>query len=118
MARSSAEAEYRAVACLTSELLWLKQLLRTFQISLDTTMLLCDSKSAIQLATNPSCTGRTKHVDIDCHFIREHVDSKFIKLIHVTTKQQLADILTKPLPKPLFQDLVSKLGITNIYLPT
>src|ERR1044072_1056936 len=118
VARSSAEAEYRALACLTSELLWLKQLLRTFHVQFNTFMVLSDSKSAIQLATNPSNTGRTKHVDIDCHFIRQHIASKFLSLIHVSSKQQLADVFTKALPRLLLHELIPMLGILNIYLPT
>src|ERR1044072_8468351 len=106
------------LASLTRELLWLKQLLRSFHISVSSTMVLCDSKSAIQVATNPTCNDRTKHIDIDCHFICEHVAAGFLNLIHVTSKNQLADVLTKALPKPLFHILISKLGILNIYSPT
>lgn len=118
VARSSAEAEYHALAAVTSELLWLKQLLRAFDIPLQTSMVFSDSKSAIQLAHNPTCHERSKHVDIDCHFIREHVQTGFLNLIHVKSQDQLADPLTKALPKPLFQALTSKLGILDIYLPT
>lgn len=86
VARSSAEAEYRSLATLTSELLWIRQLLRAFDINIPSVMVYCDSISAIQLATNPSCNERSKHIDIDCHFIREHVSSNFIKLTHVSSQ--------------------------------
>lgn len=118
VARSSTEAEYKALAAMPSELLWLKQLLRAFGVSIDSTMVLCDSKSAIQLAENPTTHERTKHIDIDCHFIREYVPTKFLKLIHVRTGQQLADLLTKALPRVKFNDLMCKLGMKDIYLPT
>ena len=108
VARSSAEAEYRALADITSELLWLKQILRSLHIFLPTNMVLSDSKATIQLATNPTCSDRTKHIDIDCHFIRQHVSSHFLNLIHVSSSNQIADILTTTLPRPLFQQLVIK----------
>lgn len=117
VARSSAEAEYRALATVTSELLWLKQLLRAFDIVPAGIMVLCDSQSAIQMASNPTSNERSKHIDIDCHFVREHVQSSFIKLIHVASKEQLADVLTKPIPRPLFSSLIGKLGLLDIYLP-
>lgn len=118
IARSSTKAEYRALASVTLELLWIRQLLRTFEVSIPSVMVFCDSKSAIQLASNPMSHERSKHVDIDCHFIREHVQLNFINLIHVNTHQQLADPLTKALPRPQFQALISRLGLLNIYIPT
>jgi hypothetical protein len=118
VARSSAEAEYRALATLTSELLWVRQLLTAFEIAAPSIMVFSDSQSAIQMAHNPTCNERSKHIDIDCHFIREHVHSKFLNLVHVSSKEQLADSFTKPLPKPLFHSLISKMGVLNIYLPS
>ncbi|MCH80915.1 copia protein [Trifolium medium] len=118
VARSSAEAEYRALASVTTKLLWMKQLLSDFGISVPSVKVLCDSKSAIQLAHNPTTQERTKHIDIDRHFLRQHVQSGFLNLIHVKSNQQLADCLTKPLAKVQFRELMSKLGILNIYLPT
>lgn len=113
MAQSSAKAEYRALASLTSELLWFKQLLQHFQIAIQ----LADNKSAIQLVENPTSNERSKHLDIDCHFIRQHVNSGLLKLIHLPTDQQLADIFTKPLPHHKFSAFLSKLGALNIYAP-
>jgi hypothetical protein len=118
VARSSAEAAYRALASVTSELLWIRQLLRPLEVSMPSLMVFCDSVSTIHLATNPLSHDRTKHVDIDCHFIRQHVQSQFLKLVHVKSAQQLADPLTKALHRPLFQLLISKLGLLDLYLPT
>ncbi|XP_014626203.1 uncharacterized protein LOC114397394 [Glycine soja] len=117
VARSSAEAEYRALASLTSELLWLRQLLRVFQITLDSTMIMCDNKSAIALAENPTSNDGSKHIDIDCHFIRQYVHSGFIKLVYLPTHQQLADIFTKALPHCKFSVFLPKLGLLDIYAP-
>lgn len=61
---------------------------------------------------------RAKHIDINFHFIREHVASDLIKLIHISSKYQVIDPLTKALPRNLFHHLIAKLGICNIYLPT
>lgn len=78
-------------------------------------MVMCDNKSAIQLAENPTSHECSKHIDIDCHFIRQQVASGFIKLIHLPTHQQLADVFTKPLPHSKFVAFMSKLGTLDIY---
>lgn len=118
VARSSAEAEYRALASVTSELLWMRQLLRVFEIQVPSVMLFSDNVSAIALAANPTAHERSKHVDIDVHFIREHVTSGFLVLNHVPSSQQLADCLTKPIAGPRFKEHMVKLGVVDIYLPT
>lgn len=89
VARSSAEAEYRALATVASELLWLRQLLLVFEIKVPSVMVFSDNVSAIALATNPTSHDRSKHVDIDVHFIREHVASGFLVINHVPSSQQL-----------------------------
>lgn len=114
VSRSSAEAEYRALALLTTELLWLQQLLISFQVVIPYCKVFCDCKSAIQLATNPTLNERTKHIDIDC----QHINSKFLNLFHIASQHQLADPLTKALPKKQLTYLISKLGILNLYMPT
>lgn len=118
VSRSSAEAEYRALAYAASELLWLKQLFRVFEIPVESVKVFSDNKSAMHLATNPLSHDRSKHVDIDVHFIREHVHSGFLRLIHVRSEHQLADPLTKAIPLPRFKQILSKLGVKDIYLPT
>lgn len=120
MARSSAEAEYKALAALTNELLWLNQLLHAFEVQQPSTMVFYDSKSAILLAIYPTSHERSKHIDIYGHFIREHIQSQsgFLNFVHVPSKHQLADPLTKALPLAQFHPLMSKLGIHDIYHPT
>ncbi|XP_020963349.1 uncharacterized protein LOC110264984 [Arachis ipaensis] len=118
VSRSSTEAEYRAMANAACEVVWLTNLLRFMDITIESAMLFCDNLSAIQLASNPTFHERSKHVEIDCHFIREKVETGFLKLVHIPTKHQLADILTKAISKPQFLFLMSKLGTYNLYAPT
>jgi hypothetical protein len=72
VARSSAEAEYRALASTTSELIWIKQLLGELEIKHQAPMkIFCDNQAARYIASNPVLHERTKHIEIDCHFVRE-----------------------------------------------
>lgn len=99
VSRSSAEAEYRAMASTSCELIWLKQLLKDFNISHNAPVLMfCDNDAAVKIATNPTFHERTKHIEIDCHFVREKVLDKSIKLMPIRSAFQLADMFTKPLP--------------------
>lgn len=119
VSRSSAEAEYRSMADATCELKWIKRLLQQFGFSHQQPMhLFCDSQSAIHIAKNPVFHERTKHVENDCHTVRDAVQAKLITMEHISTKNQPADLLTKALPAPTFQHLLSKLGIQQISLPT
>ena len=79
--------------------------------------LYCDNKSAINIAHNPVQHDRTKHIEIDRHFIKEKLESGLICTPYVPTGGQLADVLTKGLNSSTFQDLISKLGMTDIYSP-
>ncbi|XP_019094525.1 PREDICTED: uncharacterized protein LOC109129933 [Camelina sativa] len=118
ISRSSADAEYRAMSDTLCELKWFKELAESLCVSHSGPMhLFCDSKSAIYIASNPVFHERTKHIESDCHQVRDAVLDKFIFLEHVSSRTQLADILTKPLPGPQFHDLLSKLGIRNLTLP-
>lgn len=72
--------------------------------------LLCDNKAAIQIGANSIFCERTKHFDINCHFLREKLLQEMIKTHHVPTKEQLADLLAKSLGKIHHTYLLSKLG--------
>ena len=109
VARSSAEAEFRTMAQGVCELLWLKIVLEDLKIKWDGPMrLYCDNKSTINIAHNPVQHDRTKHIEIDRHFIKEKLDSGLICTPYVPTHGQLADILTKGLSGSVFQSFVSK----------
>ncbi|RVW66512.1 Retrovirus-related Pol polyprotein from transposon RE1 [Vitis vinifera] len=102
----SAEAEFRAMAQGVCELLWLKIVLEDLKIKWDGPMrLYCDNKSAISIAHNPVQHDRTKHIEIDRHFIKEKLDSGLICTPYVSTHGQLADILTKGLSSSCFKAL-------------
>ncbi|KAJ8752056.1 hypothetical protein K2173_001083 [Erythroxylum novogranatense] len=79
--------------------------------------LFCDNKSAISIAHNPVQHDRTKHIEVDRHFIKEKLDSGLICTPFISTSDQLADMLTKGLSGAAFQRLVSKLGMDDIHLP-
>ncbi|KAJ9675533.1 hypothetical protein PVL29_024456 [Vitis rotundifolia] len=118
VARSSAEAEYRALAQGICEGIWIKRVLNELgQTSSSPILMMCDNQAAISIAKNPVHHDRTKHVEIDRHFITEKVTSETVKLNYVPTKHQTADILTKALPRPNFEDLTCKLGLYDIYSP-
>ncbi|PKU71322.1 Retrovirus-related Pol polyprotein from transposon TNT 1-94 [Dendrobium catenatum] len=112
VAKSSTEAEYRALSAATSEVLWLRRLAEELNIPQPApTPIYCDNTSAIAIAKNPVFHARTKHIEIDYHFIRHHIDSNAIQLIHIGSNDQIADILTKPFPITRFNDLRNKLNI-------
>ena len=118
VSRSSAEAEYRAMAQGTCEILWLRSLLSELGFPIAGSMtLFCDNKSAIMLSSNSVLHERTKHVEVDIHFIREKVRSGVIVLNFVPSSDQTADIFTKSIGHMLLQSSLSKLGLVNVFAP-
>jgi hypothetical protein len=96
VSRSSAEAEYRAVANGVAEATWLRQLLMELRHPpRRATLVYCDNISAVYLSSNPVQHQRTKHVEIDLHFVRERVALGHVRVLHVPTTSQYADVFTK-----------------------
>lgn len=119
VSRSSAEAEYRAMADTVSEIIWLRELLPALGIECTApTVLHSDSLSAIKLAANPVYHARTKHIGMDCHFIRDELIRGTIVTKHVSTTHQLADILTKALGRREFEAFLVNLGVCNLHTPS
>ncbi|RVX21698.1 Retrovirus-related Pol polyprotein from transposon RE2 [Vitis vinifera] len=119
VARSSAKAEYQAMALATCELIWLKHVLRELRFGKDEQMkLICDNQAALHIASNPVFHERTKHIEVDCHFIREKITSGCVATSFVNSNDQLTDIFIKSLRDPRIKYICNKFGAYNIYAPT
>ncbi|XP_019092312.1 PREDICTED: uncharacterized protein LOC109129126 [Camelina sativa] len=113
LSNSSTESEYRALSVVARELTWISSLLRDIGIpQYQPTRVFCDNLSAVYLSANPALHNWTKHFDKDFHYIRERVGLGLIETHHIPALLQLADIFTKPLPRPSFFDLRGKLGVS------
>uniref|UniRef100_A0ACD5V1F3 Uncharacterized protein n=1 Tax=Avena sativa TaxID=4498 RepID=A0ACD5V1F3_AVESA len=112
VSRSSAEAEYRAVANVVAECCWLRHLLGELHVDLPkATVVYCDNISSVYMAANPVHHRRTKHIELDIHFVREKVALGALRVLHVPTTQQFADLMTKGLPTAAFEEFRSSLCI-------
>lgn len=117
VARSTTEAEYKALSSAACEAVWLLHLLRDLGVhNLNRAILYCDSKSTISIAHNLVLHEKTKHIDIDFYFIRDYVNKGTIKTVHISTKGQVADVFTKPLGEAQFKYLVNKSAESYIYI--
>jgi hypothetical protein len=113
VALSTAEAEYIAVGHCCAQLLWMRQTLRDYGYKLTKVPLLCDNESAIRMADNPVEHSCTKHIAILYHFLRDHQQRGDIEIAYINTKDQLADIFTKPLDEKSFTKLRHELNILD-----
>jgi histone deacetylase 1/2 len=103
VSRSSTEAEYKSVANATAEIIWIQGLLKELGVYMSRAPILwCDNLGATYLSVNPIFHARTKHIEVDYHFVRERVAYKALDIRFISTHDQLADVLTKPLATPLF----------------
>ncbi|GJR58872.1 ribonuclease H-like domain-containing protein [Tanacetum coccineum] len=119
ISRSSAEAEYRGVANVVAETAWIRNLLRELHSPLLTaTLVYCDNVSAVYMSANPVQHQRTKHIEIDIHFVRDMVKAGHVRVLHVPSRFQYADIFTKGLPSALFEDFRSSLSVRPLPAPT
>ncbi|WRX19899.1 Reverse transcriptase [Theobroma cacao] len=118
ISRSSAELEYRAMAQTVCEVVWMYQLLSDVGLKSSLpTKLWCNNQATLHIASNPVFHEQTKHIEIDCHFVREKIQQKFISTGYVKIEDQLGDIFTKALNGPQVDYICSKLGMINIYAP-
>ncbi|CAL1374490.1 unnamed protein product [Linum trigynum] len=116
VSRSSAEAEYRALADTSQELQWMTSLFQQLPVQPQQPYFIyCDSLLAVKMTENPVQHERTKHIEVDCHFTRDQVLANKLKVQHVSTTLQLADPFTKALPVHTFVDLISKLNMKSIH---
>jgi hypothetical protein len=114
VSRSSAEAEYRAIANGVAEASWLRQLLAELHSPIArSTLVYCDNVSVVYLSTNPVQHQWTKHVEIDFHFVHDRVAIGDVRVLHVPTTSQFADIFTKGLPSSTFSEFRSSLNVGN-----
>lgn len=114
VSRSSTEAEYRALATSASELTWISSVLCDLRVPQpQTAVLRCDNLSAVDLCANPVLHNRSKHFDVDYHYVRERVALGVLEVQHISAAYQLADIFTKSLPRRVFQDLRNKLNVRH-----
>lgn len=116
---SSAESEYRAMGFAVKEVEWLVNLLAEFECPQPQSIAFyCDSTAAIHIANNSVFHERTKHLERDCHKVRDKVIAGLIRTLHVRTTDQIADVFTKPLQPAHFQSLLSKMSLISIYVPS
>ncbi|BBN69521.1 RING/U-box superfamily protein, partial [Prunus dulcis] len=107
VSRFSAEAEYRGMAHATCEITWLRYLLQDFQVNIqEPAVLHCDNQAALHIAANPVFHERTKHIELDCHLVREKIQSGMITTAYTPSSHQLADIFTKPLGRDSFNMII------------
>jgi hypothetical protein len=115
VARSITEVEYCAMALATTDLVWLRMLFKDLGIPLfSTPRLWCDNIGALALASNPVYHARTKHIEVNYHFIREKVLNGDISIKYISTHDQLADIFTKGLSSARFLFLRDKLMVCSV----
>ena len=119
VALSSAEAEFRGMTKGLCEILWIKGILKELGYPMETEIkMYCDNKAAIIIANNPVQHDRTKHVEVDRHFIKQKLDEKVVIFPLVKSEDQLEDILTKAVASKVFHFSLNKLGILDIFAPT
>ncbi|KAH9669588.1 hypothetical protein KPL70_021846 [Citrus sinensis] len=116
---SLTKAEYRVMTGACCKLTWLCYLLRDLGIlHQEAALLYCDNKAALHIAANLVFHERTRHIEMDCHYIRDKIQEGCVITRFVSSANQLADVLTKALGKEVFMPMVRKLGVLDIHSPT
>ncbi|KAM6588273.1 hypothetical protein CsatA_010878 [Cannabis sativa] len=112
VARSSTESEYRALSTTATEVVWITAVLQEMGIiTSHTPTIWCDNQGAQQLASNPVFHSRTKHIEVDVHYVRELINKHKVQISYIPTEEQPADLLTKALTLPKFNFLCHKLSL-------
>lgn len=116
VSRSSAEAEYRSMATIACEVTWLLYLLRDLHIPHGKPVLMyCDNQVALHISANLVFHERSKHIEADCHIVRNNILDGTLKTFYISSRNQLVDVFTKALGVENFMRLLSKLGAINIF---
>ncbi|CAM8933888.1 unnamed protein product [Rhodiola kirilowii] len=118
VALSTAEAEYVAAAACCAQILWLRNQLSDFNLHFDQVPIFCDNNSAISIAKNPVLHGKTKHIEIKHHFLRDCVEKELVTINFCRSEDQVADIFTKALHREAFEKLRMELGLMSPQLGT
>jgi len=114
VSRSSTEAEYKALANATAELMWVQKLLHELGISHPpSARLWCDNLGAKYLTANPVFHARTKHIEIDFHFVRERVAQRLLDVRFISSEDQLADGFTKPVMAGKIKQFCANLNLVS-----
>ena len=115
IALSTVESEYVAAASCCTQLLWMMKTLQDIQIKCSPPIsIMRDNTSAISISKNPVMHSKTKHIPIKYHFLREQVLEQKVKLEYVPSKEQVADIFTKPLPREAFEYIRENIGVVSV----
>ena len=118
VSHSSSKAEYRALVATTCEIQWLTFLLQDLRVPfISPALIYCDNQPAMYIAANPVFYERTKHIELDCHVVREKIKAGLIRLLPIRSNLQIADLCTKPVSCQEFNHLVPKLGMVDIHCP-
>lgn len=112
IAQSTAESEYAVATNNCTKVIWMKQMLKDIGVLFEEPIVIyCDNTSTINMSKNLVMHSKTKHISIKYHFLSDKVVDKEVRLEYVCSKEQIADIFTKPLPKDDFEHLRSLLGV-------
>ena len=113
---STTEAEFIAVASCACQSVWLRRILELLgHPQLKPTTVYCDNSSTIKLSRNPVFHGRSKHIDVRFHFLKDLCKDEVIKLVQCRSQEQISDIMTKHLMLESFSNFSSRLGMIKLY---
>ena len=119
MSLSSVKAEYRVMTGACCELTWLRYLLRYLGVlHPEAALLYYDKKASLHIEANPVFLEKTRHIEMDCHYIRDKIQDGSVAIRFVNSAHQLEDVLTKALGKDVFTSMICKLGVRDIHSPT